>query len=98
MLHAGIPLPYVRRVDMRRQKDLRIQQREGYILGRWRERVRIASRHVAPRIAELIRAAGIGNLGAEGWVLSDHAVRNECTYRVVHKRSGDANGRPAFAV
>ena len=68
---------------MGRQKHLRVGQREGDILTRRGERERIAARDVAPWIAELVGAAGKGNLRAVGRILSDHAIRNEGAYRVV---------------
>lgn len=83
---------------MRRQKYLSIRQWESDLFVRWRERERIASRHVAPRVAELIRAAGVRNLGTVGRILSDHTIRNKGTHRVIEERSGNPDGRPAFAV
>src|SRR5207302_7799837 len=98
VLYAEIPLSDARRVNMRRQKHLRICQREGDIFARWRERERIASRHVSPWVAELVRATGVGDLGAVGRILSDHTVRYEGPYRVVEECRAGPDAGPAFAV
>ena len=57
----------------------------------------IASRDVAPWIAELVWTAGELDLRSVGRILRHHAVRNEGAYRVVEKGSAHAQGRLSAA-
>src|SRR5579862_786197 len=97
MLHAEIPLADARRMEMRRQKNLRVGERERDILARRGERERTAARDAAPWVTELIGAAGKCDLRTVGRVLSHHSVRNEGPYRIIQKRPARPDRRSSTA-
>src|SRR5664279_3038591 len=92
VLHAEIPLPHAGGMQMRREKHFRIGYREGDILTGRGEGERVASGDVAPRVTELVGAAGERYLGPVGRVLSDHAVGNEGRDGVIEESPAHADG------